>query len=455
MAETQPVASAAVPEEAIPEPEGGGALETVIAVAICALALIGPLIYIQYRYDVFTSEHGMAREGAAGAGLAMAVVFRTVSRTVLRTIVRTSARAGMRASMKGAMQSGMRVATRGLFASMFKSVADRRGSPKPKPTDPAGIRRANFKSLAFASVLLYASWVIVIGLGQPFEKLMTAEQAEAAQLLEKTEAKKLADRPRPQHQAWDLDVAVKAKQSELRETRKAYKGARDPAEQGRLQAILIIENTELDDLQIQFQDALTKAGGKKSQKQPPPVQGEPTVFDDAVAWLFTRAPYPGHVPWSSPIIWGGAVVFTLPLWFIFFCQSGMARARKLVLRHETGIDGGAIQLYFAGAFSFMPLTSDVVVEGDDRERGIVALVGLLAPTLLAMALWFAAKTTGSLPLLLASDAFLIYPMVQTFPLDPLDGMRVWRWSKLVWTGVFILVMSVFMFAGSEGLKSVI
>ncbi len=447
MAETTAAASEAAPEQ------GGGPVETTLAIVIALVALVGPLIYIQHEYDVFSREHGEAKEGAAGAGLALAVVFRTVSRTVLRTIVRTSARAGMRASMKGALQSGLRVATRNLLASIFKSVMSKEMGPGA--TDPAAIRRSNLKSLGFASVLLYASWVIVIGLGQPFKAVMTEEEAVAAEAGKAAEEARIANRPRPEHIAWDLRQQSQAKHEEMQTTGKELKGERDPSLQRRLEAQLILLQLEKDDIDHRFTEVYDRAGGRMAQPKPPEVELPPTAFDEAIDWLFTRAPYPGETSWASPVIWAGAALFTAPLWVIYFFQAGAARRRNLVLRHETGVDGGVIQLYFAGAFSFMPLTSDVVVEGTTEERGRVALVGLLAPTLIAIGLWAAWKATGITPLLLAADAFLIYPMVQTFPLDPLDGVRVWRWNKLVWTAVFLVVMTVFMFAGSEGLKSVI
>ena len=127
------------------------------------------------------------------------------------------------------------------------------------------------------------------------------------------------------------------------------------------------------------------------------------------------------------------------------------------MRHETGVDGGFIQLYFAGAFSFMPLTSDVITEGTQEDKGHVSVVGLVVPTLFSLLLWAVWKATGGvhMPILLAADAFLIYPMVQTFPLNPLDGVQVWRWSRWRWFVVFGFVMSAFMFVGSEGLKNVI
>ena len=61
--------------------------------------------------------------------------------------------------------------------------------------------------------------------------------------------------------------------------------------------------------------------------------------------------------------------------------------------HQTEWIGGGIQLYFAGAFSFMPLTSDVIDTTADK-RSQIALGGLIAPTLVAIALWLAWKETN-------------------------------------------------------------
>ena len=132
----------------------GGFWETVISVLICALLLLFPMLLIEHEYKMFTQTHGEAIEGAAGSALALAVVFRTVSRTVLRTIIRTSARAGMRASLKGALRAGIRAASRSQSMSFIK------GSSKEPVGDDASleeIRRSNYKSLCFASVLLFLS----------------------------------------------------------------------------------------------------------------------------------------------------------------------------------------------------------------------------------------------------------------------------------------------------------
>ena len=145
----------------------------------------------------------------------------------------------------------------------------------------------------------------------------------------------------------------------------------------------------------------------------------------------------------------------LPLWFIFLMQNWYANRKGAILEHQTEWIGGGIQLYFAGAFSFMPLTSDVIVDTDTRTRGEIALMGLIPPTFLSIGLWFLWKSTGEPLVLFCADAFLLFPMVQIFPLEPLEGIYVWRWKKLYWFCAFVLIMGMFLFAGSEALKSVI
>ena len=86
----------------------------------------------------------------------------------------------------------------------------------------------------------------------------------------------------------------------------------------------------------------------------------PEWVKKANALLTTYAPYPGTTSWGSMVLWLGGLVMVLPLWLMYFVQDMAARKRGRVLRHETGVDGGFIQLYFAGAFSFMPLTLSLI-----------------------------------------------------------------------------------------------
>lgn len=439
--------------------KGGGPGEIVFAIVVCALAMFLPILLIENGYEQFTKEHGITREGAAGATLALAVVLRTVSRTVLRTIVRTSARTGLRAGIKTALGGVLRVATRNLFASFVKTAArDSSTSGQRSQADVSTLRSSNFRSLLKGSALLYASWVIVIGFGQPFGNLMTAEQAAAAQ---EAEAKAIAEarstREQPEIIAWELDKLRDSLRDEVRAKRKELKGSRDMEEQDRLANELSDLNSELIVIQTELSDALIRSGNHMAPPNSDEKNHELKAAAELEQWLFTRAPYPGPTNWNSPVIWVGAVLFVLPLWLVFFTQAGVARRLGIPLRHETGVDGGLIQLYFAGALSFMPLSSDVVVEGTTAERGRVSMAGIIVPTMISIVLWLAWKLTGGTmqPVLLASDAFLIYPMVQCFPLDPLDGSRLYRWHRGIWLVIFLVVMSAFIFMGSEGLKSVI
>lgn len=434
---------------------GGGTGEIIFAVIVCLLAMFLPVLLIERGYENFVSVHGLVREGAAGTTLALAVVLRMV----MRNIIRTSARAGLRAGVKSAMSGVLRVATRNLFASFFKTAAgERLSSGHTVDEDESTRRRNNIKSLMLASVLLYVSWVIVIGLGQPFSDLMTAQQAAAAEAVE-TEAltKARANSKQPGVIAWELDLKRNALREAVIAKRKELKSARDLEEQDLIADELAGLNADLTVAQTELADALMKSSGHLTHPDDAVKNKERKEVAKLQSWLFTRSPYTGHIPWSSPVIWAAAALFVVPLWFVYFVQSGVARRLGIPLRHETGIDGGLIQLYFAGAFSFMPLSSDVVIKGTSAERGRVSLAGILIPMAVSIALWLIWKLSGETmqPVLLASDAFLIYPMVQCFPLDPLDGIRLYRWHRGIWLAVFVFVMGTFVFMGSEGLKNVI
>jgi len=427
-------------------------LENAIALLTCVVLMLVPLVYIQGEYDAFTAAHGEAREGAAGAGLALAVVFRTVSRTVLRTIIRTSARAGMRASMKGAVRTAARTAVRGSSRGIAKKLTGSSSS--------GSVRRDNLKSLAFASVLLYASWVIVIGLGQPYTSLMNKEQTLAAEATEqaaydaeRTELLELG------HSSWYAQQEVDRIQEEYRKVRIDLKMSRDAAAQQELEARRESLAIELNAAQFDLSEAVAASSGQiydPADTEDDSLTQPPRFFEEIADTLFTYAPYPGQTSWGSTVIWLGGFLMVLPLWLMYFAQAAVARREGLVLRHETGVDGGFIQLYFAGAFSFMPLTSDVIVDGaSDAQRGRIALGGVLSSTVVSVLLWMAWKVSGVPMLVLLADAFLIYPMVQIFPLNPLEGIFIWRWSRLLWLVLFFLIMFLFMVPGSEALRSVI
>ena len=543
--------------------KGGGRRETVIALIICAIVLLVPIFVIEHEYKVFTKEHGVAKEGAAGAGLWLAVMFRTVSRTVLRTIIRTSARAGMRASLRGAFRTGVRSVGR----TQSKKLADQNLSPS-KVTD---YQQKNIKSLCFASVLLYVSWVIVIGMGQPYSGLLYEESEELVLAQEEqTHKTRIIELQEFAVEAWEREQDWKQTRKDLRSIERKIKMERNNevrAELNKRESFL--RQKELLDARA-FEDAYSKS--KKEKLNPMYIEKISEEEEEAqiqrITWLQTLAPYPaeplsgttftveltgveaqgekiesirytieieppslknsikdlklehsegafalskvepapdllnwvqlrnglafhfskkvdaigavsvesdsvlvehvhlgvdkivvtfgGKTPWNSKIIWIGGLIVIIPLWIIYFFQSFKARREGVLLKHETGPIGGGIQLYFAGAFSFMPLTSDVEVpDADDGQRSRIALYGLIPPALLSLLVWFIWRQVGDARLLFLSDALLIFPMVQCFPLSPLEGIYVWRYSKIQWFFTFLFIMSLFMVVASAGLKGVI
>ena len=84
----------------------------------------------------------------------------------------------MRASLKGAMRAGIRAASR-------TSAKNLTNQPQQDSEEIDGLFMTNLKSLAFASSLLYLSWVIVIGLGQPFADLLESTEAKRQAVIEK------------------------------------------------------------------------------------------------------------------------------------------------------------------------------------------------------------------------------------------------------------------------------
>jgi len=442
------------PATDLPSENHDGAVALLIALVIAAAAMLGPLLFFDTAWREYVTEHGGIREGAAATGAGFAFAFaaalRTVSRTVLRTLTRTTARAGLKVTLKSLARSAVRTGGRSIATSVSAHVAGRADGPQPPKDEDTG--SGNIKSLLFASALLFVSWVVVVGVGQPFDGLLDREQSIAQM---ETAAAELAEEQARLARVLDFEGLAWNAMERVRFAR----GRLDAARATGVDAEITEASAELTEANAVLAEALVKSGGRIAQPAAEmaaaalPQVAQPGFFQR----LFTYAPFKGATPWSSPVLWGGGLVMVLPLWLIYGVQAFVARRRGVVLQHATAIDGGLLQLYFAGAMSFMPLTSDVFVGGTDEDRGRVAIASLLFPTLFGCALWTVWKVTGegSPWVLFAADAFLLYPMVQVFPLQPLDGFDLWEWSRARWFGVFVAVLVAFVFLGSEGLKHVI
>jgi hypothetical protein len=142
-------------------------------------------------------------------------------------------------------------------------------------------------------------------------------------------------------------------------------------------------------------------------------------------------------PVISSLLAGTAVVFHFSYLFI------MAQYLNVKVTMQTPGDGIFLQAYFTGAGSYLPLTSDMKLVGEDSDCGNCSSWTLSA--LLGTALFF--DLIGILlssPLLILWGAqLLLYTFVISFPLPPLEGYTVWKYSKTTWMALFVIIFLSF------------
>ncbi|MEC7984659.1 MAG: hypothetical protein VX278_05815 [Myxococcota bacterium] len=114
------------------------------------------------------------------------------------------------------------------------------------------------------------------------------------------------------------------------------------------------------------------------------------------------------------------------------------------IRLETTLEGVLLQAYFTGALSYLPLASDLNIEGTVEQKARCAAKSLLGLILLSLSL----DTLGHLfyiPFLYNWGAhLLLYAFVVSFPLAPLDGSDIWRHNRRWWFGIFALILLSFL-----------
>lgn len=112
------------------------------------------------------------------------------------------------------------------------------------------------------------------------------------------------------------------------------------------------------------------------------------------------------------------------------------------IRVYTAMDGLLLQAYFAGAGSFLPMTTDIEFEADERTRFKIS-TGVLIILYVAHLLLQRAATMvpDALPL---SAFFLVYCFVYGFPIPPLEGFWIWKGSRFVWVLVWVPILISFI-----------
>lgn len=142
-------------------------------------------------------------------------------------------------------------------------------------------------------------------------------------------------------------------------------------------------------------------------------------------------------PVISSILAGSAVLFHFGYLF------AIAQYLNVNVTMQTPGDGIFLQAYFTGAGSYLPLTSDMKLDGDPSDCGNCSSWTLSA--LLGTALFF--DLIGILlssPLLILWGAqLLLYTFVISFPLPPLEGYAVWKYHKFTWLVLFSIIFLAF------------
>lgn len=121
-----------------------------------------------------------------------------------------------------------------------------------------------------------------------------------------------------------------------------------------------------------------------------------------------------------------------------------------------GLTGGLVVTALTGFLFASPGAVEIVGRADDRDEGIISIVGPLVNVGLAAIFvlldflfprvpiqglgtcGFGALGNNSFFLLIA-ELNLILALFNMLPIGPLDGRKVWRWSKLAYLGVIVMI----------------
>lgn len=128
---------------------------------------------------------------------------------------------------------------------------------------------------------------------------------------------------------------------------------------------------------------------------------------------------------------------------VYICSQKIL-SKKLGAIHNMRlyVDGILLQAYFTGARSFLPIAHESEIGGDRKACALVVLYSnLLLFALAATAYFFLGSG-------LWVDATLLFLMVNTFPLKPMDGAYLWRWGRK--TSILLFISSLIAFVYFKG-----
>lgn len=144
----------------------------------------------------------------------------------------------------------------------------------------------------------------------------------------------------------------------------------------------------------------------------------------------------------SPMEMSLMAAVPLALHYVLFWGIGKLTDVEIELR--TDIDGIILQGYFTGAGSYLPLASDIELEGSVRDKGVCAAGVLFGFLVVYTVLAVLGDIFGSRHLDGCAAQVLLYAFVLSFPLPPLDGSDIWAHSRWGWLAIWTAILFTFL-----------
>ena len=141
--------------------------------------------------------------------------------------------------------------------------------------------------------------------------------------------------------------------------------------------------------------------------------------------------------------------------FHYVLMSFLCAKNEVSLRVNTSFDGILLQAYFTGAGSYLPLASDMEIQGTTRAKGICAAVSMLGLLVFSLVLDTIGAFFDIALLNMWAAHLLLYVFVISFPLQPLDGKDIWKENRIWWGAIFAVVTFCFLMNIPEGFYGIL
>jgi hypothetical protein len=133
----------------------------------------------------------------------------------------------------------------------------------------------------------------------------------------------------------------------------------------------------------------------------------------------------------------------IPMLVYLLVTPYFARMFNVRVHSELSLSALLLQGYFTGAGSFLPLTNDLSYGGEERQIAKLSFYNLCLLLILHLVFFTIDSFFSLYWCSVLSGMFLIYAFVFSFPMFPLEGHHVWKFSKWKWLTLFLVVIVLF------------